>query len=324
MFLQLERPMSVELDSFTASAVQDPPVFLDLAKSLEKACTLIAQAGDDGAQLLVFPETWLSGYPIWLDVAPGAALWDHAPAKAVFRTLFNNSVEIPSASVDLLCRAAKAAGIVVVMGLHEKDGGTLYNSIITIDVDGQLVGKHRKLVPTYTERLVWGQGDGSTLQLAGTSLGPIGGLVCWEHWMPLARYAMHAQHELLHVALWPTVREMHLVASRNYAFEGQCFVIAAGTVLQRQDLSHLEHTLFEEIPGDAHRFLMRGGSAIVAPNGDCLAGPVYERPGFVTAEIFPHLATEGRLTLDVAGHYARPDVFQLHINRSPRPNVSWE
>jgi len=316
--------VAAEPDSFIVTAVQHPPVFLDLDKSVDKACGLIAQAGEAGAQLIVFPETWLPGYPIWLDVAPGAGLWDHPPAKAVFRRLFNNSVEIPSPSVAKLCQAAENAGVLVVMGLHERDGGTLYNTIINIDANGQMLGKHRKLVPTYTERLVWGQGDGSTLQVFDSSLGRIGGLVCWEHWMPLARYAMHAQHELVHVALWPSVREMHLIASRNYAFEGQCFVIAAGTVLQKRDLAHPDLSLFDDIPGGPDQFLMRGGSSIIAPNGDCLAGPIYEEAVFVSAEISPHLAIEGRLTLDITGHYARPDLFHLSVNSAPMANVSWD
>ncbi len=311
---------------FVVTAVQEPPVFLDLARSVDKACTLIAQAASAGAQIIVFPETWLPGYPIWLDEAPGAGLWWYEPATAVFRQLFQNSVtlENESEAVFHLCQAARAANAFVVMGLHEREGGTLYNTMLYIDADGQVVGKHRKLTPTYTERLIWGMGDGSTLTVLDTPWGRLGGLVCWEHWLPLARHALHAQQELLHVAQWPTVKEMHLVASRHYAFEGRCFVVAAGTVLAKRDLAHLNLPLLTEIPGDADRLLMRGGSAIIAPNGQCLAGPLVDEPGLVSAEIDPVAWIDGRLTLDVVGHYSRPDVFQLHVNTTPHTAVHWQ
>ncbi len=310
-----------QMEPFLATAVQHPPVFLDLDKSVDKACDLISEAAQAGAQLIVFPETWLPGYPIWLDVAPGAGLWDYEPATAVYRQLFQNSVVIDGTAVARLQQAAKAANAIVVMGLNERDGGTLYNSILYISATGEILGKHRKLMPTYTERLVWGQGDGSTLTVVDTPLGRLGGLVCWEHWMPLARFAMHDQQELIHVAQWPTVKEILLVASRSYAFEGQCFVVAAGTALQKKDLAHLNLALLDEIPGNQETFLMRGGSAIIAPNGDILAGPAPAEPLFITAEIAPQKAIDGRLTLDVTGHYARPDLFQLQVDTTEKTNV---
>ena len=312
-----------ELTPFLATAIQHPPVFLDLKQSVEKACDLISQAAKGGAKLIVFPETWLPGYPVWLDVAPGAALWGSAAATAAYRRLYQNSVPMESPVVSQLCQAAKAAQAVVVMGMNERDGGTLYNTMLYIGAEGEILGKHRKLMPTYTERLLWGLGDGSTLTVVETPVGRVGGLVCWEHWMPLACYAMHAQQELLHVALWPTVKELHLIASRNYAFEGQCFVVAAGTVLQKRDLAHLDLALFDEIPGEPEDFLMRGGSTIIAPNVECLAGPLYDEVGMISAEIVPERAIDGRLTLDVTGHYSRPDVFQLHVNTNPQNNVLW-
>ncbi|HID54552.1 MAG TPA: carbon-nitrogen hydrolase family protein, partial [Anaerolineae bacterium] len=145
-----------------------------------------------------------------------------------------------------------------------------------------------------------------------------------ETWLPLARQAMHAQQELIHVAQWPTVKEMHLIASRHYAFEGRCFVVAAGTVLQKRDLAHLDLPLLADIPGSDDTYLMRGGSAIISPEGDLLAGPLYEQPGLVSAEIDPQQAVDGRLTLDVMGHYGRPDIFQLHVNTTPQEHVYWQ
>ncbi len=313
--------MDQNLKPFIVAAVQDSPSFLNLKESVAKAGDLILKAGKSGARLVVFPETWLPGYPIWLDSAPEAAIWDHPPAKEIFGQLFVNSATIPGPEIDPLCRAAKAAGTIVVMGLHERDGGTLYNTMLYISADGEILGKHQKLMPTYTERLVWGQGDGSTLTVVDTAFGRLGGLVCWEHWMPLARAAMHAKQELIHVAQWPSVHDIHQLASRHYAFEGRCFVIASGTVLRRVEVSGLGLALLEALPGEADDLLMTGGSAIYGPTGECLAGPLFDKPGILTAEIQPLQAIEGRLTLDVNGHYARPDIFQLQVNEQPQKST---
>lgn len=299
----------------TVAAVQHAPVFLDLQRSLERAETLIRRAAERGAQLVVFPETWLPGYPVWLDVAPSSGLWDHAPAKEAFTLLFENSVEIPGPAVDRLAAAACDAEVVLVMGVNERDRGTLYNTVVYLDADGALLGKHRKLIPTYTERMIWGRGDGSTMAVQESAVGRLGSLICWEHWMPLARHALHVGHELIHAALWPTVKEMHLVASRHYAFEGRCFVIAAGTVLLRQHLPDLE--LFREIPATADDLLMRGGSAIIGPEGNLLAGPLADEEGILVTALEPRRATEALMTMDAAGHYSRPDVFRFRMEDRP-------
>lgn len=303
-------------DPITVAAIQHPPVFLDLGGSLARAESLIREAAGQGAQLTVFPETWLPGYPVWLDIAPGAALWDHPPAKEVFTILFENSVEIPGPTVARLSAAARDTKTTVVMGLNERDGGTLYNTMLFIGDDGELLGAHRKLIPTYSERTVWGRGDGSTMTVVDTTVGRVGGLICWEHWMPLARHALHLERELIHVAQWPTVKEMHLVASRHYAFEGRCFVVAAGTVLHKRDLPDLE--LFSAIPGDPEDLLMRGGSAIIDPEGSLLAGPLADEQGILLAEVHPQKAIEGLMTMDAAGHYARPDVFAFRLMQPAR------
>lgn len=313
------------MDPFLAAIVQDSPVFLNLRASIEKAAFLIGEAAGRGARLVVFPETWLPAYPIWLDVAPKAALWNYAPAKAIFRKLFENSVTLDGADVASLCQAARSHSCTVVMGMNERLGGTLYNTMLYIGEDGEITGVHRKLMPTYTERLVWGQGDGSTLTVIDTTVGRVGGLICWEHWMPLLRAAMHAKRELVHVAQWPTVKEMCQVASRQYAFEAQCFVMAAGTVLTYDemlaDADDEVRGLLSEIEAAPGDYLMHGGSAIIAPDGSYLAGPVYDKRAIVTAEIHPRLAIEGRLELDVDGHYSRPDVFRLEVNERPQRNV---
>ena len=331
------------MESFVAAAVQDTPVFLDLRRSVQKACDLISKAARTGAKLIVFPETWLPGYPVWLDESPKAALWDYAPAKALFAELFENSIALPGPELEKLGKAAKAAEATIVMGAHERSGGTLYNTLFYVAHTGELVGIHRKIMPTYTERLIWGQGDGSTFKVIDTPQGRVGGLICWEHWIPLLRAAMHQQQELVHVAQWPTVKEMNQVAVRQYAFEGQCFVIAAGSCLTRsevfctnkpntsraasvgepvhQNRTNKPNSLLDEIPGDPDRLLMRGGSAIIAPDGSYLAGPLYDQPGILTAEIRPSLAVEGRLLLDTCGHYSRPDIFRLSVNTAPQENT---
>ncbi|MDP9357120.1 MAG: carbon-nitrogen hydrolase family protein [Chloroflexota bacterium] len=319
--------MGDEFPTIKVAAVQAAPVFLDREASVEKACRLIAEAGANGARLAVFPETWLPGYPIWLDVAPGAALWDHGPAKEVFARLVANAVEVPGPATEALAAAAARAGCAVVMGINERErgrpSGTLYNSIVTFGPDGRLLGKHRKLIPTYTERLVWGRGDGSTLGVYDTPLGRIGGLVCWEHWMPLARHAMHATGEQVHAALWPTVNDIHLVASRHYAFEGRCFVVAAGSVLRRDQVP-ADLAIFQNdgLPSDT--YLLAGGSAIIGPDGHCLAGPAGSEETILYADLDLARIPAAHLTFDAVGHYGRPDVFTLTVNTAPQTYLDLE
>ena len=319
---------------FQVAVVQHPPVFLNLEESLEKACVLIEGAAGQGANVIAFPETWLPGYPVWLDLAPQAALWDHPPAKALYRLLAENAVTIPGAHLERLLAVARKTGTYVVMGAHERVGGTLYNMMIYVSRDGREFQLHRKLMPTYTERMVWGRGDGSTLGVLNTAHGALGGLICWEHWMPLARAAMHARHETVHVAQWPAVRDLHQLASRHYAFEGQCFVVAAGCVLTRGDViegcrslgrpGEEPLQLLETIPGGEEDLVLSGGSAIIAPDAGYVQGPVFDRPCILSAEIQPGRIAEGHLVLDTQGHYSRPDVFHLQVNDRPQSNVTFK
>jgi predicted amidohydrolase len=292
------------------------------------------EAARKGAAAVAFPETWLPGYPVWLDYAPEAALWDHPPAKALYRILVENAIAIPGKHLDRLLTMARETGVYLVMGAHERRGGSLYNTMFYLDRDGQIFQVHRKLMPTYTERLIWGRGDGSTLGVFASDYGHIGGLICWEHWMPLARAAMHAQHEVVHVAQWPGGKELYQLASRHYAFEGQCFVLVAGCVLSRQDvldgirsLGSPEPSaiaLLESMPGRPEDLLLRGGSAVIAPDSSYVAEPVLDQPAIVCAEIEPQRITEGHLAIDTDGHYARPDIFQLAVNIRPQPNVTYQ
>jgi len=312
------------------AVVQHPPVFLNLARSVERAVALIRDALAHGAQVIVFPETWLPGYPVWLDEAPAAGLWDYAPAQALHEVLSDNAITVPGPELDALRTLARDGAATIVMGAHERVGGTLYNTMLLVGGDGE-VRLHRKVMPTYTERLIWGMGDGSTLEPLETPFGRVGGLICWEHWMPLARAAMHARRETIHVAQWPGVKELHLLASRHYAFEGRCFVAAAGAVLTRGDVlagfaslglgDHPAATLLAGIPGDDATSLLRGGSAIIAPDGSYLAGPAGAAATTLYADLDLGRIAQGHLAMDVDGHYARPDIFQLTVDDRPQANV---
>ncbi len=293
-----------------------------LANGLAVAADRTADAKAHGASIVVFPETWLPGYPIWLDVCRDIALWDHAPTKAVYRQLAEHSVVVPSATTTTLGDIAKNNGVTLVIGISERvdEGpgrGTLYNSILTFGPDGAILNHHRKLMPTYTERMVWGAGDADGLHAVSVGDARIGALVCWEHWMPLARQALHDSGEDIHAALWPTVHEMHQIASRQYAFEGRCFVLAAGSLMRATDLpADLEpHSTTKP-------FVLRGGSAIIGPDGTYLAGPVFEEEAVLLASLDIARVREESMTLDVSGHYARPELLSLHITRTGR-TTSW-
>ncbi|ACO47811.1 carbon-nitrogen hydrolase family protein [Deinococcus deserti] len=303
-------------------AVVQAEVAPDLDRGLELTAQLSLEAAAKGAQLIAFPETWLPGYPAWLDVARDVALWDHAPVKEAFAQMMENSVAVPGPALDALRDAAHAAQATLVVGVIERVSagrgqGTLYNTILTINAEGQVLNHHRKLVPTYTERLVWGPGDADGLRVVDTPLGRIGSLVCWEHWMPLARQALHEQAEDIHVATWPTVKDMHQIASRHYAFEGRCFVLAAGSLMRASSLPE-GLDLIPELQTNPETLVMRGGSAIIGPDGAYVVEPVYDQPAILVAELDLRRNLQERMTLDVTGHYHRPEYLNLDIRHSGR------
>jgi nitrilase len=294
---------------------QSAPVYLDKKASVAKALALVQHAAKRDAQLVAFGETWLPGYPAWLDVCPGAALWENASAKEVFAKLRKNSITVPGEEVHALSEAARDLKIAIVIGASERvdDGpgnGTLYNSLLTISEDGQLGNHHRKLVPTYTERLVWGNGDGRGLEAVPTSAGRVGGLICWEHWMPLARMAMHNSGEYIHVAVWPTVHELHQLASRHYAFEGRCFVLAVGLMMPAKDLPRELRDGAALQTSDSH-WIERGGSAIIGPDSRYVLDPVFDREELLVSDLDLTQIDRELMTFDVSGHYARPDLFRF-------------
>ena len=301
--------------------VQDEPS-PKLADSLAHTRERTATAARDGAQLVVFPETWVPGYPVWLDVCRDVGLWDYPPVKAVHARMAANAVAVPGEAVDTLGSIARDAGVTLVIGVVERVDagpglGTLYNTVLIFGADGRLLNHHRKLMPTYTERLVWGPGDADGLRAVDTPNARIGALVCWEHWMPLARQAMHESGEDVHIALWPTAHEQLQLASRAYAFEGRCYVLAAGALLRASALPP-ELEPHPEIVKHPDQWVMRGGSAVIGPDGRYIIEPVYDEPRTLMADLDLERLRGERMALDVAGHYSRPDVLRLEVVRGAR------
>lgn len=299
--------------------IQARAEYYDLGKCVEKAISLIQESARQGVQLVTLGETWFPGYPAWLDYNPDVAQWGHQPTKKVYARLYENSMAVDSPQMSQLCDTAKQHNIVLLIGFNERvrvgrGNRSLYNSIVTIDATGEIVNHHRKLRPTYTEQMVWAQGDGAGLQAVDTAVGRVGGLVCWEHWMPHARQAMHISNEQVHVAMWPGVIEAHQIASRHYAFEGRTFVLAAGSILPVSDLPS-DFELDDYLKDKSDMLLLNGGSAIIAPDGKYVVDPVYDEETIITAELDFTQIIEEQLTLDVTGHYARNDVFTFEVNR---------
>jgi len=309
-------------NSKVVAAIVQAEVAASLAEGLDLTRAKALEAAAAGAQLIVFPETWIPGYPAWLDSCRDASLWDHGPVKAVYARIAENSVAIPGPGLDHLAETARMAGATLVVGLSERVArgagrGTLYNSLVTIGPDGTLLNHHRKLVPTYTERLIWGAGDVEGLRAVDTPGGRVSALVCWEHWMPLARQALHESGEDIHVAVWPTVHDLHQVASRQYAFEGRCFVLASGALMRASSLPPELDPHPERVTGP-DQWLLRGGSAVVGPDGRYLVEPVYDRAEIVMAQLDLRRTSEEAMTLDVTGHYHRPELFDFRALRTGR------
>lgn len=312
----------------TAAIVQAAPIPLAVGDGIARAVALAGEAIAGGARIVAFGETFVGGYPIWLDEAPGAALWDHPGAKAMHRILMEQAVVPGDPRLAPMQELADRTGAVISIGAHFRKRASLYNNQLLFRPHAPVLD-HLKLVPTHGERLIWGRGDGSTLAVHdGGDAGTVGSLICWEHWMPLARAAMHNRGEDVHVAAWPTVRETYAVASRHYAFEGRCFVLAAGTVLDHGDLQDgLARTgndaearaLIDAIPPGQ---LQSGGSMIIAPDATVLASAGAQAETLF-AELDLSLRDAALASLDSDGHYSRPDVFELTVDRRAKDGVSY-
>jgi nitrilase len=302
---------------FRAAVVQDAAPAFDAAAALDRAVQLIAEAAAQGARLVVFPEAFLGGYPKGLDF--GARVGMRAPeGRDLFRRYYENAIEVPGPATAILGAAARTHRVHLVIGVIERAGGTLYCTVLFFGPDGALLGTHRKVMPTAMERLIWGFGDGSTLQVIPTALGRIGAAICWENYMPQLRMALYGQGVQLYCA--PTVddRETWLPTMRHIALEGRCFVFSACQFARRSDFP----PDVAPIQGnDPDTVLIRGGSCIIGPLGEVLAGPIFDAPAILTAEIDVGAISRGHLDLDVVGHYARPDLFQLTVNTRATPAV---
>lgn len=308
--------------NITVGIIQHSAVHLDLQQSLEKLESLLSQAYKLGVELAVLGETWLSGYPAWLDYCPEVALWDYKPLKEVYRKFHQNALVVPSKESQFIGELAKKFQMYVVIGVNErvlkgKGNGTIYNSLLTFSPEGNLVNHHRKLMPTYTEKLLYGLGDAEGLKTVAIEDAQLGGLICWEHWMPLTRQVMHNEAEHIHVAVWPKVHEMHQVASRSYAFEGRCYVLAVGQTLQVKDFPK-ELPLPEQLQNQPEKYILNGGSAIIAPDGKYLLEPVYDQEDILVHQLDLDRVYEEKMTLDVTGHYNRWDIFDFKLKDNPR------
>jgi len=305
------------VQAFCAAVVQAAPVLFDVPRTLAKLRDLTADAARRGAKLIVFPEAFVSAYPKGLDF--GARLGMRSPeGREEFRTYYDSAIDVPGPATELIGAAAKDYQVHLVVGVIERDGGTLYCTALMFGPDGRLLGKHRKLMPTALERLVWGQGDGSTLTVVDTPLGKMGTVICWENYMPMLRMAMYAKGVQLYCA--PTVddRDTWLPTMRHVALEGRCFVLSACQFLTRGDCPPNYACIQGDDPSTV---LIRGGSCMVAPLGQILAGPHFGSETILTADIDMAEIARGKYDFDVAGHYARPDVFRLTVNERPAPAV---
>ncbi len=283
---------------------------------------MVKKAVKGGARLIVFPEAFISGYPAWIwRLRPGG---DWSLNEELHTRLLNSSVNVDAGELDSLCEAAKTHQVTIVCGLNERAGdlsqATVYNTVVVIGDDGIILNRHRKLMPTNPERMVWGFGDGSGLKVIDTAVGKVGTLLCWENYMPLARYALYGQGVQLYVAPTYDCGEGWIGTMQHIAREGRCWVISCGVALTREDIP-ADFPEKDTIYPDSETWINAGDSVVIAPGGEIVAGPMREEKGILFAQIDAQSAVNAKRALDVAGHYSRPDIFNLSINREPQKPV---
>ncbi len=300
-----------------AAVVQAAPVAFDVERTLEKAQRLLDEAASGGARLVVFPEAFVTCYP--RGVTFGATIgWRTPEGRELFRRYWESSIDVPGPVTDRLGEMAREHSVYLVIGVVERAGGTLYCTVLFFDPAGELMGKHRKVMPTAAERLVWGYGDGSTLPVFETEIGRLGAVICWENYMPLLRMAMYQKGIQLYCAPTADARDTWIASMRHIACEGRCFVLSANQFARRCD--YPDDYPIERVQ-DPQTVLCRGGSLIVSPLGDVLAGPAFEGEAVLVADLDLGEIVRGKYDFDVVGHYARPDIFRLHVDESPKPVV---
>ena len=307
-------------ETFVAAVVQAAPVPFDRERTLDKLRQLAADAARRGAKLALFPEAFVSAYPKGLDFGARVGMRTRE-GREDFRRYFDSAVDVPGPAVDFLGRVARENRLHLVVGVIEREIGTLYCTVLFFAPDGSYLGKHRKLMPTAMERLVWGFGDGSTLPVFDTPLGRLGAVICWENYMPLLRTAMYAKNIQLWCAPTADGRKTWIPTMQHVALEGRCFVFSCNQFTRRRDFP----ADYRAIQGDdPETVISEGGSCIVSPLGELLAGPDYSGECILTADIDPGEIARGKYVFDVVGHYARPDVFRLIVNERPQPAVVTE
>ena len=311
-------------DPMRVAVIQAAPVFFERDATVVKVGELTAEAAKNDARLILFPEAFIPAYPRGLSF--GTVVGSRTPAgRRLWARYWANSVPVPGPTTETLGEIARRARAYLAVGVIEQEGefgrGTLYCTLLYFGPDGALLDKHRKLMPTAAERVIWGQGDGSTLTVLDTEIGRVGGLICWENYMPLARMALYAKGVQIYLAPTADARETWQATLRHIACEGRCFVLGCNQFVAK---SHLPASLegLEEL-ANAPEILCRGGSAIISPLGDVIAGPLYDGEGILYADLDLKQVTEGKFDFDVVGHYARPDVFRLAVDERPQPPVVW-
>jgi nitrilase len=295
------------------AAAQVSPFFLNKEKTIDKACKTIIEAGEHGAKLIVFPEVFISGYPDWVWLIPNSR---GAELNELYVQLVENAVSVPDDSTHRLCEAARKAAISVVMGMHERNvetsGTSLFNSLLFISEAGNILGKHRKLIPTGGERLIWAQGDGSTFKSYSTPAGKIAGLICWENYMPLARNAVYETGAQILVSPTWDKSPNWLQSMQHIAREGGVFVVSTCMALRKADIP--DTCDFKKLYPEDRDWINPGNSCIINPKGQMIAGPLEAQEGILYAEINLNEITEAKRMFDVVGHYSRPDVFNFSVN----------
>jgi nitrilase len=306
------------------AVVQHPPVALHRQKTIARGVELLEEAAAGGARLVSFPETWLPGYPEWIwGLRPGN---DFELSSEIHARLIENAVDLKSDHLKPIQAAARRLKVTVSMGMHERDGefsrGTLFNTVVLIGPDGSVLNRHRKLMPTNPERMVWGTGDAIGLRVSETPSGRVGGLICWENYMPLARFSIFAQGVEIYVAPTWDEGDMWLSTMRHIAAEGRCWVLGNGSSMRGKDFPR-DFPNRDTLYPDLEAWLNPGDSVIVNPYGKIVAGPLHEKHGILFADCDPARASAAKRTLDVAGHYGRPDIFRLEVNREARAPVDF-
>jgi|HubBroStandDraft_5_1064220.scaffolds.fasta_scaffold01853_3 nitrilase len=299
------------------AVVQAGSALFDTPATMKKLERFAREAAADGAKLILFPEAFVGGYP--KGAGFGAVVGSRSPdGRDLFRRYFDCAISVPSAETVAIGDLASELGVHIVTGVIERDGGTLYCTVLHFDEKGALIGRRRKLMPTASERLIWGMGDGSTLDVVATPHGRVGAVICWENYMPMLRMAMYAGGVELYCA--PTVddRDTWQSTMRHIALEGRCFVLSAVQYLTRADCPPDYHPIQGDAPDTV---LIRGGSAIYGPLGEEIAAPVYGREAVLNAEIDIGAIARAKYDFDAVGHYARPDIFTLHIDRRAKKGV---